>query len=762
MEKNITNSGSKQSSNSTAQSSPQTSSSHPAKKRRTAGNKQSITTTGNGSSSTQDAVKPVIFLEFPIRIKPPPVQPTDLSIFPHRPHLVAANFDELWKNTTKKNYANYEQLVADAVIATRSDGFRAQIRNLNVNDSSVSSSEFSNSPVSSPSEPTSPVPEEFSPIDSPNQISNTDKPSTREGTPTTFYGNSNLNKSDALLFYTDDHPQNRRGFKYTHCKAVPDMYPALQYTAVEVPPYKARASYFDRCPQLALSEDALTVSTLHGFSSVRANVFVREGHWYYETKIISANTSIDLPVSASTQTINNGNNSSLGPKISGANNNCGHVRIGLSRREASLYAPVGFDAYGYGLRDTTGEAVHLSRPREFMDEGFKTDDVIGFHIYIPKVEDYIYETRKDIKDLDMINQYCTVSRDRIPIKYKNQLYFEILDYQPTSEMNNMIYSASGAKAVDILEKIPGSYIKVYKNGVPMGKAFENLISFMPPCSKHGKNKDLPPPIQPTSNTQSSSSSHTSAGSSGVNLSSQGRDPNMSLQGTASSIQRREIFSPDDGQLGYYPTISVYKGGAAQFNFGPHFDYLPDEIAQKMRFSKCSRYGSIYPVEYLKGSKYNSESKKSNILSSTNDKLDYNENNDNADQDEDEDYVIRPMCERYEEQIAEDVLYDIIDEVEFSLQLETEAQEAELEKLNNNNNPQTAKPNTNNKQLDINNIAASNTNNDNTNNNDSTNVSSVGISVATQNEKIDIPLRNIEVEPATTPVLDGDSTINNEQ
>lgn len=740
MEKNITNSGLKKSSNESSQSPSQNPSFHSAKKRRVAGGKSSTVTTSNGNLSTQEVVKPVVFLEFPIRIKPPAVQPTDLSIIPHRPHLVPANFDELWKNPTKKNYANYEQLVADAVAVTRSDGFRAQIRNSIFNDSSASSSAFSNSPASSSSEPTSPAPEEFSPS------SSNDKLSTREGTPTTN-SSANFNKSDALLFYTDDHPQNRRGFKYAHCKAVPDMYPALQYTAIEIPPYKARASYFDRCPQLALSEDALTVSTLHGFSSVRANVFVREGHWYYETKIVSANSSIDPPVSSSTQTLKRGG-SSLGLRISSTNNNCGHVRIGLSRREASLYAPVGFDAYGYGLRDTTGETVHLSRPKQFMGEGFKTGDVIGFHIYIPKVEDYIYEIRKNIEDLDMINQYCTVSRDRIPIKYKNQLYFEILDYQPTSEMNNMIYSApSAAKAADILERIPGSYIKVYKNGVPMGKAFENLISFMPPCSKHGKNKDLPPPVQPVSTTQASLSSHASTGTPGVNSSSQGRDSNINLQGSIpSSVQRREIFSPDDGQLGYYPTISVYKGGAAQFNFGPHFDYLPDEIAQKMRFSKCSRYGSIYPVEYLKSFKDNNlRSKKSN-LSSSNDKPDGKQ-----EEEEEEDYIIRPMCERYEEQIAEDVLYDIIDEVEFSLQSETEAKEAELENIKNSIS-QTVQ---NNKQLnnEDNNTATTNINNNNANNNDLKPVSSAGISATTQNEKIDIPLTNINVGPATTPVLD---------
>lgn len=36
----------------------------------------------------------------------------------------------------------------------------------------------------------------------------------------------------------------------------------------------------------------MTVSTLHGFSTARANVFVREGNWYYETKILHGNEGI--------------------------------------------------------------------------------------------------------------------------------------------------------------------------------------------------------------------------------------------------------------------------------------------------------------------------------------------------------------------------------------------------------------------------------------------------------------------------------------
>src|SRR5947207_10005856 len=49
---------------------------------------------------------------------------------------------------------------------------------------------------------------------------------------------------------------------------------------------------------------------------------------------------------------------------------------------APLDVPVGFDGYSYGLRDVTGQKVHMSRPRPFMSS-FGTGDVIGMHISLP-------------------------------------------------------------------------------------------------------------------------------------------------------------------------------------------------------------------------------------------------------------------------------------------------------------------------------------------------------------------------------------------
>lgn len=337
------------------------------------------------------------------------------------------------------------------------------------------------------------------------------------------------------LYYTDDHPQNRRGFRYSHCIANP-LFNTLQYTAIEVAPFKGSVSYFDKSPSISIDiPNALLVSTTKGFVSARANLCIRQGHWYYETKIIKANDSTGS-----------------------------HVRLGLSRREASLEAPIGFDSYGYGLRDSTGQTIHLSRLEMFMNESFGTNDVVGFHVYLPPLP---------------IDSTSWLFRDRIPIKYKGQMYFENLEYQPTKEMEELIIPLSTTKSLDI-PKLKGSFIKVYKNGKFMGTAFNDLNSFLPPNSKQHQ-------------LNSRNSTHSN--------------------------------SPDDGLLGYFPTISVFKGGMAQFNFGPNFDFLPNDIATNLSISRCSGLPK------------------------------------NAG-------LIRPLCERYEEQIAEDILQDIIDQVDFELQI----------------------------------------------------------------------------------------------
>jgi COMPASS component BRE2 len=186
--------------------------------------------------------------------------------------------------------------------------------------------------------------------------------------------------------------------------------------------------------------------------------------------------------------------------------------LGVPLTVAPLDVPVGFDGYSYGLRDVTGQKVHLSRPQGFMDR-FGTGDVIGMHISLPRI------LKREEGD-------TPVFRDRIPIRFKGQLYFEQPDYIPSKEMeeyvNPVIPPQSQPPAKPVLATLPTSSIKVYKNGIFQGVAFSNLLSFLPPSSQL----------------------------SGGDL--------------------------DDGMLGYYPCASVFRRGIVKMNFGPEFEFPAPE------------------------------------------------------------------------------------------------------------------------------------------------------------------------------------------
>ncbi|KAL2024577.1 hypothetical protein VTK56DRAFT_7620 [Thermocarpiscus australiensis] len=130
--------------------------------------------------------------------------------------------------------------------------------------------------------------------------------------------------------------------------------------------------------------------------------------------------------------------------------------------------------------------------------------------------------------------------------------------------------------VPALRTLPNSCIKVYKNGVLMGTPWTDLLAFLPPASKQ-----------------------------------------------AQQAGGREAL--DDGSLGYYPAVSVFRGGAVEVNFGPKFWYPPPGFED----AEMKGTGPEPPAVRLNR--------------------------------------LRPVSERYDEQIVEDIVYDIVDEVGFWMQ-----------------------------------------------------------------------------------------------
>lgn len=366
----------------------------------------------------------------------------------------------------------------------------------------------------------------------------------------------------------------------------------------------------------------------------RANVCAREGSLYYEVRIVRGAPAEGPPVIPNVAT----------PQP--------HVRMGWARREASLDAPVGFDGYSYGVTDIRFETMHRSRPGKFFhpnpkkskskgsatgkneavtvqmaDSNIREGDVIGLEIQLPslslheKVVKGIYNPAVDIgdgfddeapvKNIEPgTSDTYDVIRDRIPVPYKGNVYFETMDYVPSKPMeayadrtlsvsslssggaqasNSTIKTAPNTNHVEeALRTLPHSTVKVYKNGNLVGTAFENLLAFLPPASAPSK----------------------SAGA-------------------------REGF--DDGMVGYFPAVACFSGGIAEVNFGQDGFWMPPP-----HLRPTTATGTSEDVQMMNGGE---------VKVPTDPRWTPRRE-------------LRPIAERYKEQIAEDIVWDIIDEVDF--------------------------------------------------------------------------------------------------
>jgi COMPASS component BRE2 len=166
-----------------------------------------------------------------------------------------------------------------------------------------------------------------------------------------------------------------------------------------------------------------------------------------------------------------------------------------------------------------------------------------------------------------------IKRERIPIEFKGQEYFESLEYPQSKEMIALMdYSgksantsslpsaaASGKKSATVknlperargnkcaaepvpmrsLPTLPGSYIAFFINGECQGIAFQDIYDY------------LPLQITPASR--------------------KGKDKRRNREGT-----REHKENPfDDGLLGYYPFVSLFNDARVRMSPGPNFEFPP--------------------------------------------------------------------------------------------------------------------------------------------------------------------------------------------
>jgi COMPASS component BRE2 len=367
------------------------------------------------------------------------------------------------------------------------------------------------------------------------------------------------------------------------------------YRSTETEPKYARMSFEDSAASVYFDKSGLHVTGEQGWRSARANVCLREGRWYYESKVTCGHKDVPNPDGEARP----------------------HVRFGFSRRESLLTEPVGSDSYSYSIRDTNGETCFMSRPRDF-GEKILEGDVIGLEINIPsyqlhkKIVDGTYDAAVDHDDEQLINNGVTpnVVRDRLPIKFKNQMYFEQINYESNKELEWMMWGGHNPNACTVHTKsklqpnhalpcmrtLPGSYIKVYKNGKLLGTAWEDLLSFLPPASE------------------------------------------------PAAVGARKGL--DDGMVGYYPAVALFRGGAAQMNFGPDFWFPPEDYTHPKLSNNTTTTTDAEQKENGNGDALSEgqptlRHSRAELLKR-----------------------LRPVCERYDEQIAEDEAADILDEAFF--------------------------------------------------------------------------------------------------
>ncbi|KAI5294849.1 hypothetical protein KEM52_003030 [Ascosphaera acerosa] len=360
---------------------------------------------------------------------------------------------------------------------------------------------------------------------------------------------------------------NKNGYRYT-C-AVDDStshFPRIRFRSAEAPPYHARLSFEDSTVEMLFSEDGLAATTNGPWHSARANVCAREGTYYYEARVISG---VVAPPQSRSQHHSRSQSQSQSQSQAHADGSRGpaghgHVRLGFSRREAELDVNVGHDCYGYGIRDVNGEVVNRMRCRQFMPPGESIceGDVVGMLITLPplslhrKVVEGTYDPAVDdprVHTPDCGPIPTNIVRDRIPFhdKKTGDLLWQQSYVNPTKHLRDYAFNlrdtptTSGGSVPSptntedpSLRTLPGSKITIYKNGVRMGDAFEGLFAFLPPATRSAP-----------------------------------------AEGNHEHVERENA---DDGMIGYFPTVSCFRGGAVECRFeapwwiGPPTDDYPGE------------------------------------------------------------------------------------------------------------------------------------------------------------------------------------------
>ncbi|SCV05505.1 LANO_0H08966g1_1 [Lachancea nothofagi CBS 11611] len=369
---------------------------------------------------------------------------------------------------------------------------------------------------------------------------------------------------DDNLIKPEDIPLNRRNFIYTPCSANV-LFKTLKYTTSEYPFDVAGFNYMDRADDLCVSQNSNEIVGVQeplGWRTARCDACIKEGTVYWEVEVLK-DGGLEVPPGGSLKLLKD--------KV----NSMPHVRVGISRREASLECPVGFDLYGYGIRNVSLESIHDGKMKQTLPQcQVKAGDRLGFILHLPSMEEQIEQarsfsefkidalssyagstadgpvkkrakklSREFHQDLLRDQDYNNVIRDQIAIRYKNQLFLEATDYVKTTKPE---YYTSDKRERHESYPLNDSYLKVFLNGKELGVAFDQLKPFLPPFSELKYNEKLY-----FNHWRNEVSTNTGPDEFGMR-------PEPRLK---HNILRNKYVN--NGRLGYFPTVSCFNGGSAK-------------------------------------------------------------------------------------------------------------------------------------------------------------------------------------------------------
>jgi COMPASS component BRE2 len=411
----------------------------------------------------------------------------------------------------------------------------------------------------------------------------------------------------------------------------PDAAPECSFTGPDREIGGVHLDWQDRSTFLRMSPSALTCTAEKGFRSARTNVGVREGTWYFECTVLKGGgeggtgqpvANQGRPVNFRSATPGDAGPSTGGrslPKGAGSGDGA-HVRIGWARREASLNGPCGLDAYSYGIRDSSGEKITISRPAPY-GVPFGTGDVIGCLIHLPPVDEFsavpdVEERERKRRERreaenDSLNP-ARIARKRYPLYYKGQHYFEMVEYTVAKEMENLVardgrVSEPAIKpGTDVNAGIAAPVKETNRNGMPVQKSKAKGVGGNGPMTKHAEGGKLGKAIKKGRKKAGDGDEQVQAedqpkelpvlkGSritfflNGKPMTAQNKPAFedilhfLPLRQTEKEAKARQAFEKgttadalmkqkenpyDDGTLGYYPFVSCFGGAKVKFNPGP--------------------------------------------------------------------------------------------------------------------------------------------------------------------------------------------------